>query len=317
MKRKWMLLMMCLVFGLAGCQSKPKVKSEGQNTQREGTIHAVTSFYPIYILSLNVVDGVEGLNLTNMMQPQKGFLHDYQPTTDDMKKLEDADMFLINGAGMEGFLDKVLEKHPKLDIVDTSQGVNLVKMEEGLDYEDDNHDDLDGHKDEDYNGYIWLSIPNAVRQTENIRDAFCRTDPAHEEEYRKNTEAFVKSMKALTEKMRKFDLAERKDAAVFHEGFDYFREDFGFNSKVGIFVDDKQEPSAKELEKAIREAKDKHIGLFFAAEDGGKKVAETIAKEVNGKVFILDPVTKGEMKKDAYEKAMTKNIEVLREALGK
>ena len=74
-------------------------KSE-DNTQK---VKIITSFYPIYIETLNITKGIDGVVVENMTKPQTGCLHDYQMTPADMKKLETANIFIANGAGMESF----------------------------------------------------------------------------------------------------------------------------------------------------------------------------------------------------------------------
>ncbi len=319
-----MACMVIMAMMLSACSSTAQEQKESEPKQQEKSEHeiqAVTSFYPIYVLALNVTDGVENVKLTNMTGPQTGCLHDYQLTTADMKTLSQTDVFIINGAGMESFLDKALESNPKMEILDTSEGVQLVEVQAAHEHESDSDKeedkDLDGHDDEEYNSHIWLSIPNAIRQTENIRDAFCRLDPEHEEQYKKNTEEFTNSMKQLTDQLKDVDLAEKQEAGIFHEGFDYFANDFGFDVAFGIYADEDAMPSAKEIKEAAEEAKEHNVQMLFAANDSGKEFADTIAQETGAKVYILDPITSGENNKDAYKKAMQENIRVLKEALGK
>lgn len=310
--RKLVVFISALCVLLAGCQSAP---NNAQSSSGDGGITAVASFYPVYILALNVSDGVEGVTVKNLMQAQGGCPHDYQLTTDDMQSLDGADLLLINGAGMEGFLSDIIHSYPNLETVDTSQGTTLVEIEE--EGEESFSEDLDDHHDEDYNAHVWLSIPNAVKQVENIRDAFIRVDPDNEDKYRENAKKFSDDMAELTKKIRDSDIAKRQKAAVFHEGFDYFASDFGFDIEVGLYADENANPSAKEMSEAIEDARDENIQLYFAADDSGKKLAETIAAETGGRVILLDPITSGEDNKDAYKQAMEKNIAALEEALGK
>ena len=67
----------------------------------------VTSFYPVYIATMNLTEGMEAVEVVNLMSQQGGCLHDYQLTTHDMKQLERADVFIMNGAGMEGYIEEV------------------------------------------------------------------------------------------------------------------------------------------------------------------------------------------------------------------
>ena len=317
--KKFGIIISIICLLLSGCQSKKEGDSNGDFSGnpagQSDEITAVASFYPIYILALNVTDGIDGVNVKNLMSSQNGCPHDYQLTPEDLKALDNASLLLINGAGMEGFLDDVTHRYPDIETIDTSDGTNFVETE--IDGEESFTEDLDDHNDEDYNAHVWLSIPNAVRQAENIRDAFIRIDPDNEKQYRENTENFREEMKDLTSKMKTFDLAKREKAAVFHEGFDYFASDFGFDVKVGLYSDENASPSAKEVADAIEDAKEENIKLYFAAEDEGQKLADTIAAEAGGKVILLDPITSGEDNKDAYKNAMEKNIAALEEALNK
>ena len=94
----------------------------------------VTSFYPVYIMALNITEGIDGVSVDNMAGQQTGCLHDYQLQNRDMQNLETADAFVINGAGMESFLSKVLEQLPELPVVDSSEGISLL-YEEGHSHE--------------------------------------------------------------------------------------------------------------------------------------------------------------------------------------
>ncbi|MEI3425498.1 MAG: metal ABC transporter substrate-binding protein [Christensenellales bacterium] len=99
----------------------------------------VTSFYPIYLFALNLTQGIDGITIRNLAAPNTGCLHDYQLSTGDMKVLNKADVFLINGAGMESYLTRVMDTFPKLPVVDASAGITLL-TEDGMDEYVDDHD---------------------------------------------------------------------------------------------------------------------------------------------------------------------------------
>ena len=75
-----------------------------------------------------------------MTKSQTGCLHDYQLTPQDLKTLENADILIINGAGMESFLDDIISQYPNLEIIDASSGLNL--LEDDIHSHDDDHDDM-------------------------------------------------------------------------------------------------------------------------------------------------------------------------------
>ena len=81
------------------------------NNQDDGRIKIVTSFYPMYILAENITDGASNVELENMANVNVGCLHDYTLTTEDMKKVENADIFITNGLGMENFIDTIINSN--------------------------------------------------------------------------------------------------------------------------------------------------------------------------------------------------------------
>ncbi len=105
---------------------KPEVSDEG-----EDKFTVVTSFYPMYIAAANVLDGIPEMELLNLTENQGGCLHDYQLTTQDMRKLENADILILNGGGMEPFLEEIVKRYPDLMIIDASEGIALLTETEG------------------------------------------------------------------------------------------------------------------------------------------------------------------------------------------
>ena len=155
--KKYIVIVFCVLLMLIGC-------TQQKISEQQKTITIVTSFYPIYILAKNITDGVEGITLQNMTQPQTGCLHDYQITTRDRKALEKADLLLVNGAGIESFLEGIKEQYQNLPIVDTSMGITLIEMQQHHHHNDEQIQ----HDEKEYNGHIWLYSENALKQAENI-----------------------------------------------------------------------------------------------------------------------------------------------------
>ena len=132
----------------------------------------VASFYPIYLFALNLLHGVEGVELASLAEPTSGCLHDYQLQTSDMKALAQADVFLINGAGMEGYLDGVFEAFPTLPVADASKGVELLEDCAEHDHDHDDH----GHEHA-FNAHIWLDAENAILMVNNLADGLIAALP--------------------------------------------------------------------------------------------------------------------------------------------
>ena len=274
----------------------PLVLSSCSETEPSG-IRVTASFYPVYIIAENVVGEVPGIDLRSMAQPQTGCLHDYQLTTADMRSLEDTDLFIVNGGGMESFLDNALELFPELDVIDTSAGVTSL----------DGHDH--GHTDHDHgeNSHYWMYPENAVVQAENICGALSEICPEYADEFRQNTDAFKESVSGI----ETFD-GKGISVCVFNEAFEYLHLSYGFDVAAVVEMDENETPSAKELAEIITEINDGGIDLLIAADDASKTVADTIARETGAGVVVLDPVLTGDPVPERYTEAMNENARILK-----
>ena len=293
----------CLT-GFSGCGTPAKESSR---------LKLLASFYPIAIMALNITDGVEGVAVESMAQRQTGCLHDFQMTTADMKKAETADAFLINGAGMEGFLDKISDQLPELPVIDSSTGIPLIASGE-----DHHHDGGEGHDhdQEDYNPHLWVSITNCMEQVRNLSEGIIALDPEHEAEYRENTETYLEKLSALRDKMHSaLDHVKNKDIITFHEAFPYFAEEFGLHIAAVINREPDSQPSAKELADTIRLVRETGVKALFVEPLYPETSADIIAAETGAQVYVLDPAVSGEWDKNAYLTAMESNLQVLAQAL--
>lgn len=260
-------------------------------------IRVTASFYPVYIIAENVVGEVPGIDLRSMAQPQTGCLHDYQLTTADMRSLEDTDLFIVNGGGMESFLDNALELFPELDVIDTSAGVTSL----------DGHDH--GHTGHDHgeNSHYWMYPENAVVQAENICGALSEICPEYADEFRQNTDAFKESVSGI----ETFD-GKGISVCVFNEAFEYLHLSYGFDVAAVVEMDENETPSAKELAEIITEINEGGIDLLIAADDVSKTVADTVARETGAGVVVLDPVLTGDPVPERYTEAMNENARILK-----
>ena len=306
------ILLSILVF--SGCGPKNNSKTpENQNSSdaiskaadtkannSTKTLTIATSFYPMYILALNVAKDVPNVKVVDLTKPITGCLHDYAVTPDDMKKLEEAQVFIVNGAGMESFMDKVIKQIPNLKIVDSGIGIQLIK----------------GQGDQGDNPHLWVSISNAITQVKNMGDQLANFDKDNAAKYKENTDVYVKKLEAEREKMHKaLDGIKNRDIITFHEAFPYFAKEFNLNIVGVIEREPGSEPSAKELIDSINKIKELKVKALFVEPQYPAKSAETIAKETGAKVYTLDPIVTGPMDADAYISIMDNNLKTLQEAL--
>ena len=295
MKKILMILTLCAMVVVAGCG--------GVSEKKEDKFHIVTSFYPMYIDAANIAQGVEGVEVINMTKPQTGCLHDYQLTTEDMKTLEKADVLIINGIGMESFMEKAMEAQKGLKVIDASKSDKINVIMNG----------------DEPNPHVWMSVTYSIAQVKAITSQLCELDPAHEKEYKKNALDYVMKLEKLREDMHaELDTLPNKDIVTFHEAFPYFAKEFKLHIAAVIEREPGTEPTPKELEDTIGIVSKLPVKALFTEPQYSPAAAETIARETGAHVYILDPVVTGEANEkagDAYIDSMKKNMEVLREAL--
>lgn len=281
----------------------------------EEPFQVVTSFYPVYVLTANVVDGIDGVTLSNLTAPETGCLHDYQLLPGDMRALADASIFVINGAGMEQFMDKVIAQYGTMPIVDTSAGVPLLYGEDAHHHDTDGDDGHD-HGEEVVNPHIWLDPRNAAIQVLNIGEGLAEADPAHAAQYRENAEAYAAKLEALyTEMLQGLqDLPERR-LVTFHDAFPYFANAFDFDIIATMHLEAEEQPSTRELADMVDLVNALSLQALFAEPQYDSRTADVIAAETGAQVYVLDPVVTGKLQPDAYEIAMRQNVQTLREAL--
>jgi len=295
MKNKYLIFSIFMyVLFISGCNSNEKVT--GGKTKDELLI--ITSFYPIYISTINITHDIPGVKVVNLTEPFTGCLHDYALTADDMKNMASADIFVINGAGMESFLDKITAQMPGLKVVDSSKGIEVIK-----------------HGEED-NPHIWLSVSGLIKQIDNIEKGLSLYDPSHKELYRKNADMYRDRLNKLKNDMTD-GLKDVKDRNIitFHEAFPYFGKEFNLNIVAVIEREPGSEPNAKELAETIQIVKNQKVKALFAEPQYPKNSADVISKETGVKLYTLDPAVTGPFERDAYINIMNSNLKILQEAL--
>ena len=136
-----MLVMSLISYGIV----KSNQANQVINEEKKEELVIVTSFYPMYVATLNIVDGIEGITVINLTENQTGCVHDYQLTTKDMREIVDADIAIMNGGEMETFMEKVIADYPKLNVIIASEGIEFL---EGVEHAHSEHAHADNNIEE-------------------------------------------------------------------------------------------------------------------------------------------------------------------------
>ncbi len=288
---------LCALVFLSACGARSA-------TSTTADFQVVAEFYPLYTTLLNLTAGVPNVHVSNLVPPAVGCPEDYELTPGDVRTLTGAKVFVVNGAGLEGYLGKLASQCPQLQVVDASAGINLLTI------------------DGELNPHVWVSPSLAAQQASTIAAALAKADPAHAVLYEKNGAAYSARLETLATQLHaSLSSAPVRQIIAFHDSMPYLARDLGVKILAVVEPAPGQSPSGGELAKVadlVRSASGP-VALLTEA-DVRNPAAEVLSRELGQPLYSLDTVTSGPLDpalaKDAYFKAMQKNLSMLRVALG-
>lgn len=317
-KKLGFLLGVMVLLSLAGYLVCLTMGSE-KKVNKDETFLLVTSFYPMYVLAENVTAGVEGIEVTNLTENQTGCLHDYVVSPQDMRRLDEADAFLINGAGMELFLEKIMKNSPKLPVIEASHGIPLLEGKEHDHEEEEQESGHDGHGHEEHshaaNGHVWMDVERYRVQlaavTKELRDLM----PKQADAISQAAAAYDNKLQVLAEGVK--DLKEHTEGihvVIFHEAFAYLAESLGMDVLMAFSLDENSEPSPGEITEAIEEINYHGTALILIEKEYASH-ANSILADADAKVVYINPLTTGDGAADSYLSGMWENLNAIRQVV--
>ena len=296
---------------LTGCGTQP-----ADTAADDGRLRVLTSFYPMYDFACKI--GGDCIDVTNMV-PSGTEPHDWEPSTNDLKNLEKADVFIYNGADMEPWADDLLvSRSDTLRVVEASENVEL-RTTDGEHEHAHEHEGADHHHG-DFDPHVWLDPENAKIEMEAIRDALCAADPENSTVFQSNYEKYAAELDALDAEFReKLASLPNRTIVVAHEAFGYLCDAYGL-TQVGIEgLSPDSEPDPGRMAEVIDFVRDHSISTIFFEELVSPKVAEAIASETGAQAKMLSPLEGLSDEQAAagadYFSVMHDNLAALMEAL--
>lgn len=287
------LVLSLLLILLSGCAS-----------QAEPAQIAATTL-PVCEFTTRLCQGTP-LTVTRLVTEQVSCLHDYSLNVRQVKAVEAADVVVRSGAGLEDFLEDLLQGR---DVIDASSGIALLCPGESHDHEE--QDDHDGHH-HDQDPHIWLSPANARQMSQTICAGLTQRYPAYADTFQTNLDALLADLTQLeaygTDALSSLSCRE---IITFHDGFAYFAQAFDLTILEAVEEESGREASAKELIHLIEDVRQHHLPAIFTEKSGSVSAADIIARETGCKTAALDMAMAG----DSYFDAMYHNIDTIREAL--
>ena len=281
---------------ISGCTATPPMQTD---------IAATTG--PVAQFARAIVEGTD-LSVAQLITDSVSCVHDYSLSVRQMELVETSDLVLLSGAGLEEFMEDVLESANA--VVDCSSGVELREPEEH-DHHDHGHDDAHGHNHEE-DPHIWLDPMRAVQMAENICAGLSAQYPEHGALFRTNTDVLVRQLNDL-QAYGEATLSNLscREIITFHDGFGYLADAFDLEIVAAIEEESGSEASAKDLIEIIEEIEHHALPAVFTEINGSVSAASVIQAEIGVGVYDLDMIMGG----SDYFSAMKANFDTLKEAL--
>lgn len=329
MKKKLLLLLGAMVIiAMIGAMiiSFANRKTTTQKLGGEDKLQIVTTIYPVYMIGLNIASGVDNIEVKSLTKLNTGCLHDYQLTTEDMKIIASADILVINGGGMEGFLGDVKINYPELTIIDASEGITMLPYTSGgFELETDESDEEHGK----YNAHVWLNPKLYVAQIENVRDGIKdfikenNSDDTLLTAINTNAQTYIDKVKVLDSEIEASisdfsvlaNQIDTNQVVIFHDSFAYLADRIGLNVAFAVPLDSDTALSAADIAKIIDEVNTGSIKYLFTEQQFSDSIAKQIEAETEAKMYIIDSAVTGDGSPDSYLNSMRNNLHVLQEAL--
>ena len=262
---------------------------------------------PVYEFTARLCEGT-GITVTRLVTESVSCLHDYSLNVRQVKAAEAAEVVIVSGAGLEEFMEDILENR---QIIDCSAGIDILDCENEHDHDHEHeHDHSHSHEQDPH---FWLSPENAKIMVSNICAGLTQQYPQYATTFENNLEALLVNLDAL-QGYGEATLADLscQELITFHDGFSYFAEAFDLTILEAVEEESGSEASAQELKHLIGLVSDHALPAVFIETNGSVSAAEVIARETGAEVFSLDMAMSG----DSYFDAMYHNIDTIKEALG-
>ena len=235
--------------------------------------------------------------------------HSYQPKPEDIKRINELDVIVVNGVGHDEFIFDILnaaDRKKEIKVIYANKNVSLMPIAGSI------------RGEKVMNPHTFISITTSIQQVYNIDKELGEIDPANKEFYLKNSRDYAKKLRKLkadalneVKKLGNIDIR----VATLHGGYDYLLSEFGIDVKAVIEPSHGAQPSAADLEKVIKIIKNEKIDIIFGEKNFNNKFVDTIHKETGVEVRSLSHMTNGAYELDSFEKFIKVDLDEVVKAI--
>jgi len=312
------LFISMLALSLTGCAKKSVAE------EQSGKISIISTVFAPFDFTREIAGGYAEIT---MLLPPGSECHSYEPTPQDIIKIQNCDIFIYIGGDSDSWVQKVLESMDtkNMEIITLMDCVDVVREElvEGMEEDHEEHEEHEEvHGEHEYDEHVWTSPKNAKLIVQKISDVICTIDSANAAAYEKNTTTYIAKLDELDREFQAIASSAAIKTLVFGDRFPfrYFADAYDFQYFAAFpGCSTETEASAATIAFLIDKVNAEEIPVVFHAEMSNKKMANTISEATGAEVLLFHAchnVTKDEMAAGVtYIDLMKQNIENLKEAV--
>lgn len=248
-------------------------------------LRVMTTVLPITLFTRAVA---EGCATVEPLLPPGADPHDLQTTPSELARVRAADVLVVNGLGLETFLERLVAgaANPRLRVIDAGRGIpTLAGPGAGHAGEES-----PGHAHDGANPHVWLDPRRAARQVETIRDGLIAADPRCRSTYTANAAAFLARLSALDRDLaRTLAPYAGRSFVSFHDTAPYFAERYGLVAHSLVDLPE-ENPSPADLQRVATLARSEKLGALLREPGGVSRSFEALARDLGLGLAVFDPL---------------------------
>ena len=320
MKKFFALILICtLCLALCACGQQAQVP------ETDGGVNIVATVFPAYDFARQIV-GDDG-NVTLLIPPGSE-AHSYEPTPQDIIRIQNCDLLVCNGGESEAWLDEILSgmgnEIPTVVMLDCVDALTEEDKDGMQVHKHHDHDhDHDEHEDEEYDEHVWTSPVNAQLICRAISAALCQADPAHASDYTARCVDYCAELQELDADFRGVIANAKRHTLIFADRFPvrYFVEEYGLDYFAAFpGCADDAEPSARTVAFLIDRVREEQAPAVLYIEFSNQKMADIVCEDTGCEKLLFNSchnVTADQLRGGVtYLELMRGNLETVKEALG-
>lgn len=284
----------------------------GTSASGDGRPLVVTTTPVIYSLTLNVAGA--DVRVENLLAPGAS-PHQTTFTPEQAKRVAQADLLVMNGAGLELWAEGLIRSAGRKDLrtVVASQGVQFLRPNEPIPVPGGGSGEP---APKNVDPHVWLDARNAVVMVENIREGLKALDPAHAADYDRRADAYVARLRELHQKIQtRTARFAHKDFVSFHSAWQYYARAYGLRQVAVLEEFPGKEPSAQYLAGLVDLVDRLKVTAVIAEPQFSSRPAQALARETGATVYTADPEG-SRLGASAYEDLLRSDTDVFARALG-